>query len=51
MFLTQYEEVNNLDKRKEIKFFSCIGDSAITEEQTEKIAREREEFEQARLDA
>jgi hypothetical protein len=30
-FLIEYRQLEKLDREKEIKFFSCIGDPSITE--------------------
>ena len=44
-FIRQYRRLENLEREKEIKFFSCLGDPAISEFQINKIQNHREENE------
>ncbi len=42
-FVRRYHQVETLLKEREIKFFKCIGDPALTEEQRKAISDTREE--------
>eukprot|EP00357_Protocruzia_adherens_P026922 CAMPEP_0115010078 /NCGR_PEP_ID=MMETSP0216-20121206/23065_1 /TAXON_ID=223996 /ORGANISM="Protocruzia adherens, Strain Boccale" /LENGTH=639 /DNA_ID=CAMNT_0002378151 /DNA_START=305 /DNA_END=2224 /DNA_ORIENTATION=- len=47
-FLTSYRQLEDLDREKEIKFFQCIGDAYITEEETAAIRDHRQKVEEER---
>lgn len=44
-----FDEIYNLCKNKEIKMFRCIGDPEALESDTEKVQKERMEFEAQRM--
>ncbi|KAL4456204.1 hypothetical protein ABPG74_014165 [Tetrahymena malaccensis] len=49
-FIEKCNAVALMDKNKDIKFFQCIGDEVITEDETQNILTERKNYHQSKLD-
>ena len=44
LFLDTFNEIQVLNKEKDIKMFRCIGDPTMTGEEEKKIVKDREDF-------
>ena len=48
-FIEKFNGVQQLDKEKEIRFFSCIGDFQITQNSVDNIIEERKDLEDQKM--